>query len=155
MSNFETEMFKLKMKKAELLKESNHDEDLIKKLESEKKKLEGCIEKELKKAKKNGNSIEANIQDIEGKLTETVKSIGNLPNEVLLLHLVQPVEPNKKLLGFIDKQISEKEKELECPVCLDVVGAPIFMCSELHLICMNCRPKVKECPKCRIAHSSR
>ena len=44
------------------------------------KKLEGCIEKELKKAKKNGNSIEANIQDIEGKLTETVKSIENLPN---------------------------------------------------------------------------
>ena len=97
----------------------------------------------MKKAKKNGNSIEANIQDIEGKLTETVKSTENLPNEVLLLPLVQPVEPNKQLLELIEKQISEKEKELECPVCLEVVGAPIFMCSELHLICMNCRPKVK------------
>ena len=60
-----------------------------------------------------------------------------------LLPLVQPVEPNKQLLELIEKQISEKEKELECPVCLDVVGAPIFMCSELHLICMNCSPKVK------------
>ena len=106
----------------------------------------------MKRAKKKGNSIEANIQDIEGKLTENVKSIENLPNEVLLLPLVQPVEPNKKLLEFIEKQISEKEKELECPVCLEVVGAPIFMCSELHLICMNCRPKVKECPECRIAY---
>ena len=85
LSNFETKMFKLKMKKAELFKESNHDEDLIKKLESEKKKLEGCIEKELKRAKKKGNSIEANIQDIEGKLTENVKSIENLPNEVFFI----------------------------------------------------------------------
>ena len=68
---------------------------------------------------------------------------------------VPPVEPNRQLLDFIDNQISEKEKELECPVCLEVAGAPIFMCSDLHPICSNCRPKVKECPECRIQYEGK
>ena len=46
------------MEKAELLKESNRVEDLIKKTVGEKQKQEGCTEKELKKVKKKSNSIE-------------------------------------------------------------------------------------------------
>ena len=45
--------------------------------------------------------------------------------------------------------ISEKEKELECPVCLDVAASPILMCSEQHLICSICRPKLSKCPQCK------
>ena len=57
--------------------------------------------------------------------------------------------PSKHLEDFIKKQIAEKEAELECPVCLEVAAPPILMCSELHLICSDCRPKLKKCPVCR------
>ena len=50
--------------------------------------------------------------------------------------------PNLQLLEYIDQKIEAKEKELECPVCLEVASVPIFMCDELHLICSSCRPKV-------------
>jgi len=63
--------------------------------------------------------------------------------------------PNKQLEDFIKKQISKKEAELECPVCLEVAAPPILMCSELHLICSNCRPKVKKCPVCRKSFQGR
>ena len=51
--------------------------------------------------------------------------------------------PNLQLLDYIDHKIEVKEKELECPVCLEVASVPIFMCDELHLICSSCCPKVE------------
>jgi len=151
LADLETRIIELKMKKAKLSKDCDRDEELIQKFGHKRHKLESYIENKLSEAKEQGNSIDARIQDLTRKLSETVKAIENLPNEVLTLPTatVQPPGPNKQLLEFIDKQISEKEKELECPVCLEVASAPIFMCSELHLICTNCRPKVKECPECR------
>lgn len=153
--DLETKMTELKMKKTELFEADTRDDELIYKFDSKKHKLEGYIEKELKIAKEKGNSIEANIQNLEKKLSETKRAIENLPNEVLTFPTVPPVEPNRQLLDFIDNQISEKEKELECPVCFEVACAPIFMCSEMHLICSNCRPKVKECPECRIQYEGK
>ena len=50
---------------------------------------------------------------------------------------------NVKLLDYINDQIEANEKELECPVCLEVASVPIFRCEELHIICLDCRPKVK------------
>ena len=44
------------------------------------------------------------------------------------------------LLRFLNESISRKEKQLECPVCFEVAQAPIFMCSESHLICCECQP---------------
>ena len=83
-------------------------------------------------------------------MEETETSIKNLPNDVTKNITIQPpFEPNKDFLEFIEHEISEKEKELECPVCLDVADSPILMCSEQHLICGICRPKLSQCPQCR------
>jgi len=38
---------------------------------------------------------------------------------------------------------------LECPVCFESMMPPIFQCSEGHLICNVCRPKITKCPTCR------
>ena len=61
----------------------------------------------------------------------------------------------KKIMDFLLKSISEKEAELECPVCLRVVktGAVIFSCQQQHLLCSDCRPRVRECPQCREKYS--
>ena len=64
-------------------------------------------------------------------------------------------EYNKDFVEFIEQQIKKKEKELECPVCYNVANTPIFMCSEQHLICETCRPKVSHCPECRVKYSGK
>ena len=104
--------------------------------------MENFIGSELEKAKKEGNKIEWTIQDLEQKLSENSRSLQNLPNEQITYTKVKAIEPNKQLLDFIDKQIEEKEKELECPVCFDIATITIFMCIESHLICSNWRPKI-------------
>ena len=39
-----------------------------------------------------------------------------------------------RLVEFVMRSITEKEADLECPVCLETAEAPIFMCQEMHLI---------------------
>ena len=56
---------------------------------------------------------------------------------------------------FLCKSIKEKEADLECPVCLETAEAPIFTCQEMHLICANCRPKLSDCPECRVPYQLR
>ena len=56
---------------------------------------------------------------------------------------------NTELLSYLQESLNSKEKELECPVCLESAEVPIFMCHESHLVCHNCLPKLKTCPECR------
>merc|ERR1712029_612248 len=59
---------------------------------------------------------------------------------------------SKDLEVFLEREIADLEDELECPVCLEVAKvAPIYKCEDDHLICRQCRPKLKECPQCRAA----
>jgi len=150
LSDLETKIAKLRMKKTELLEESKVDDRKIEKYEEKKQKLEGVIEQELKRSKEKGNTIKDEIQDLETRLQETNMLIQNPPYDDKL-----SCEPNKELLEFIENQIIEKEKELECPVCLEVACSPIFMCSEQHLICSSCRPKLSSCPECRVVYSGK
>jgi len=44
----------------------------------------------------------------------------------------------------------EFREELCCPVCLEELkNGEIFQCSDGHLICPGCKPKVLSCPICR------
>ena len=65
-------------------------------------------------------------------------------------------ESNKE--GFVShlrRSIEEKERTLECPVCLETVTEPpIYRCQQEHLICSTCRAKIKECPECRETYSA-
>ena len=65
-------------------------------------------------------------------------------------------ESFSRLISFLTKTIKEKEEaikakesDLECPVCLETAGGKIFCCVEQHLVCSQCRPRLKECPQCR------
>ena len=64
----------------------------------------------------------------------------------------------KALLTFLTTSIQEKEEiirqkeaDLECPVCLEIpaAGTRIFSCTQQHLVCSNCWPRVSQCPQCR------
>ena len=39
---------------------------------------------------------------------------------------------------------------LECPVCIDKIkSGPIYQCTNGHMTCKNCIPKLDRCPICR------
>ena len=144
LSDLEMKISELKLRKDELLEESINDDKTIQNFKDIKHKLEVKFEKELEVSKEKGNIMKDEILYLESKLQKTEEKIKNFPN------YEKPIcEPNIEFLKFIDDQISEKEKELECPVCLEVACSPIFMCSDQHLICSTCRPKLSNCPECR------
>lgn len=54
------------------------------------------------------------------------------------------------------KALSKEVKEFECPVCMEVMEAPlqIYGCSNDHLICSKCVRCVNACPICRSSFRS-
>ena len=40
-------------------------------------------------------------------------------------------------------------KDLECPVCMEYMVPPIWLCTNGHNICSKCRKSVQRCPTCR------
>merc|ERR1719300_961643 len=89
------------------------------------------------------SQLEKEIEDIKVR-QEKHRSQEMAKNKIKKL---QP--ENLRLLEYIDSKIEAKEKELECPVCLEVASVPIFCCDDQHIICSDCRPKVSVCPECR------
>ena len=56
----------------------------------------------------------------------------------------------EKIVSHLMGSIAEKERTLECPVCLEVVEeAPIYRCQQEHLVCSTCRLQISKCPECR------
>jgi len=149
LAELERKMSELKRTKADLVEETRNVETDIENYEKQKQKLESQFEKEMKRSKKIGNKMKDEIRDLESKLQGPKILTKNIQNNVNGETLSEPI---KEFLKFINNQIIEKEKELECPVCLEVACSPIFMCSEQHLICSTCRQKLSNCPECRVGY---
>ena len=139
-----TEMERLNIEKRETVQECDAADENIKKIEKKKKKLENFLQSYSTEANTNIAKLNKEIDSLQRMLKE--------PNEIS----TEPVEAevmtkaNPELLQFMERQIDAVEKELECPICLEVASqAPIFKCEEDHLICSKCRVKVRCCPQCR------
>ena len=119
----------LQSKKDQLVVDIESKDAKLEKLSEKKTRLENFIDKTVDESKNARRQLEREVEEIKAKIEA--------------LNRVEEQQPkNSELLEYIDSQIEAKEKELECPVCLEVVSAPIFRCEELHIICFNCRPKV-------------
>ena len=128
-SEIDATVRELQKKKDQLLADIGTKDAKLEKLSEKKKRLENFIDKTVDESKNARRLLEREVEEIKAKI-ET-------------LNKVEELQPKSyELLEYIGKQIEAKEKELECPVCLEVVSAPIFRCEELHIICFNCRPKV-------------
>ena len=137
-------------------------EKIQKRLRSMKKDKEELV-KRHQKSEDIQNSMKANRKKLEelteNKLIESKNEISKLKDEILHLQTntsrppVKPEEtpsnPNQSLINYISQKILAKEQEVECPVCMELASAPIFMCQEQHLVCSSCRPRLRECPECR------
>ena len=75
------------------------------------------------------------------------KDIKNV-NENMKNHLIESIIEK-------EKTIRELEEDLECDVCLETAQSPIYCCQEQHLVCSDCRPKIRntrQCPSCRVRY---
>merc|ERR1712117_895271 len=127
-------------------------------MERKRKKLEKYMESEMGKIKLEGEETTNDIQKLNDALKANIKATEDLarmdvvPKAETSQVSTPQSENTNRLLDFMAKSIKEKEADLECPVCMETAEVPIFMCQEMHLICSTCRPKVKECPECRVAY---
>jgi len=150
--------------KNEKLKEKSAVEMQISDLKIKHKRLE----REVKEKDKTMINLARKKRDletyIENNVVSTKKEIALLEEDIKSLKTYRPPQPstearndgsiargqlNLQLIEFIESKIEAKEEELACPVCLEVASPPIFTCSDLHLICSDCKPKVSICPECR------
>ena len=85
-------------------------------------------------------------------LTDNLKSLDNPAVE--LERQAANTSSSDPLLEFLQEQIQAKSEELECPVCLEECpqDSPIYQCPSQHLVCGECRPRVRQCPSCRVPY---
>ena len=98
----------------------NKDEKL-KKLLNKKQRLEKFIEEKVSKNWEARYHLERALEEIKTKMEDLSK----------VESVQQPESPNLKLilLESIESKIEAKEKELECPVCLDVASSSLAFLS--------------------------
>ena len=145
------EIAELDARRSQLVKECDQDKMVMNKLTAKRRKLEEFISAEIEKSKAKMSKLRQEIAALKAKQSESDGAQANEPQSVDNI----PAKPSLPPLDYINQKIEAKEKELECPVCFETASVPIFMCQELHLICSVCRPKVSECPECRLRYTGR
>ena len=143
----EIEIEKLRDQQNSLLTKDEHLEVQIKSVQMDQRRLEKQILNVKQKSAVKENEIKIEIS----QLNESLSDFAQVAKE--FLSSIEPDEQrtsnNPELFLFLSNSIRKKEVELACPVCLETADVPIFMCSQMHLICSKCRPRIQTCPECR------
>ncbi|CAL8133601.1 unnamed protein product [Orchesella dallaii] len=53
-------------------------------------------------------------------------------------------------IGFRPDLVSATKTYMECPICFEILTAPIYQCQNGHIICNNCINRIQFCGECRI-----
>jgi len=139
----EGDLARLKSEKQKITNETTRDVEQIEKLTKKRLKLEKSIDAEMKRYLESDAKMKKELEHLEAKV-DAIESVANSSSD--------GQSPNSAMVDFIMASIESKEKDLECPVCLETAVAPIFSCPESHVICSTCRPKVSKCPECRVTY---
>ena len=83
-------------------------------------------------------------------LTATISEIDLKINEFAVLPSPTPEttkggqKATPKLLSDLEPsdELREIERELECPVCMEIAKPPIYQCEEGHIICCHCKVRL-------------
>lgn len=150
----EQRLEQLQLEKVQMISKCESLDKQVQKYEKKKKGLENFLEEEVKKMKKKNEEIEENLQKLKQKFSKNIEETEKLASSETVSVEEEERKPAgmEKLLAHLDKSIDRYSTDLECPVCLETVDLPVYQCEESHLICAQCRPKVKECPECRVRY---
>lgn len=155
--NLQDKITKMKEEQKALKNKCTECDYVLQNLETEKSNLEKSVEIEMENFKTESEVITREIHKLRESYETNMRDRDDLVRRLDAIHLdpgpwSRPgVRPGcqDRLVEFVMRSISEKEADLECPVCLETAEAPIFMCQEMHLICSVCQPKLTHCPECR------
>ena len=95
-------------------------------------------EDKIRRGKCRKSYLEGKRKEATHKLTTLEMEVRSVRKEVKKAEMLSPLkgEDESKLCRFLDKEIKELVEKLQCPVCLEVIStAPIYKCSNEHLIC--------------------
>ncbi|XP_055381367.1 probable serine/threonine-protein kinase cdc7 [Condylostylus longicornis] len=109
--------------------------------------------------------LEVNGQDILGlRISEIANIVKTKPDNLTLLLWCTGRDPacdeNSLCCGPMPLSLERLSASmqtilacLECPVCMDIVPAPVSQCQNGHILCIKCRSKSEKCPICRQHYS--
>ena len=111
----------LQERREQLVQGIRDKEEKVKKFLKKKNKLEKFIEEQVSESRKAKHQLEKEILEMKGKI-EDLSKVDKVDR------VEQPESQNLRLkwLESIESRIETEEKELECPVCLEV-GRPYFI----------------------------
>jgi len=112
-------------------------------LKAEKRLLAKDDEAAINMSKEKGTRLERQLGEAKLEIKKVEKEIADLPSAPGY---------NQDMLNLLDNQIAAKKRELECPVCFEEAVPPIYTCNAQHLVCVKCRPSLKECGTCRVPY---
>ncbi|CAH0553987.1 unnamed protein product [Brassicogethes aeneus] len=85
-----------------------------------------------------------NEQNLDKNPNATAVDIG------LLNHLADEKNTISNEFNLNPKGVDEHIlKLLECPVCMETMRAPIYLCSNGHSVCFSCKEELEQCPTCK------
>ena len=140
--NLQDKITKMKEEQKALKNKCTECDNVLQNLETEKSNLEKSVEIEMENFKTESEVITREIHKLRESYETNMRDRDDLVRRLDAIHLdpgpwSRPgVRPGcqDRLVEFVMRSISEKEADLECPVCLETAEAPIFMCQEMHLI---------------------
>ena len=141
LATLENEIKRMLQEKNEIKRGTEDNAKKLQGLAEKKCELEITINTEMKKFKTRDTEIK---EDME-KIKTSISYINDAPHEAQAVS-----DPHIRMVDFLMQSISLKEADLQCPVCLETASSPIYSCPDV--ICSSCRPKVKQCPVCRVRY---
>ena len=139
----------LRMSKDQLEKEKKEKRKKLDNLLKEKKKLENSLDEttqeieEIKRWLEEENSNEVKTQLGEAEQPRKSEAQTENPGDAGACAQENHQVVKQAEAKILSELIASREEELECPVCREVASLPLFCCEDQHLICSQCRPKVK------------
>jgi len=146
-ADLEAKLGSIKKDKVVVKNKVELNNERIQNLTEKKLRLDEHIDMEIQRTTEKAKTIETEISEMEEEIVQNLKQTLELYDSKEKSSIAP--DSSQKLLNFL---IEKKEKELECPVCLVTATVPIYSCPESHLICSTCRPKVTDCPECRLEY---
>ena len=100
------------------------------------------------------DQINQNHQEKIGGIAQSVQDIEVKVSQYAILHSnaggkddgSSQSKPSKLSDLEPSDELREIERELECPVCMEIAKPPIYQCEEGHIICAHCKPLLTNCP---------
>ena len=140
------DMVKHEFESKELAKKIVESETSRTKLVKKRQRIEARMQERLYELKTEKTKLLEAIQRIKVDMNKDKEDDATENENVKKIELPDlKLEKTNKLM----KEIEEKERDLECPICFELCTKPIYMCDFSHQICKSCRPKMTLCPQCR------